>query len=66
MAMYLVYHHDGHVCKHVSIHHHFKVLCHTRFFSPPMCDVKTIVVDPAVWWLSSLAYLLLAVPPASY
>ena len=64
VAVYLIYHHDGHVRKCVFIA--IEVFCHRRFFSPPMCNVKVMVFDLAMKLLSSLAHILLATPPAGY
>ena len=64
MVMYLVYPHDNYVIKNVSITN--EVFCHRRFFSLPMQDVETMVIEPVMKWLSSLTHMVLATPPADY
>ena len=64
MAVYLVYHHDGHIHKRVSIP--IDVFCHKGFLSPPMRDVETMDIDPVMWRLSSHVHILLATPPSGY
>ena len=44
--LYLVDHHDRHVC--LGVCHAVKMLCHRRIFSPLMRNVKTMVVGPTV------------------
>ena len=46
VAIYLIYRHDGHVRKSVSIA--IEKFRHMRFFSPPMRDVKAMVIDSAM------------------
>ena len=44
--MQLVYHLDNHVYMRISIAS--DVFCHRTIFSPPVSDVKTMVVEPAM------------------
>ena len=41
-----------------------KVLRRKGLFSPPGCEVKTMVVHPDMEWLISLAHVLQTTPPA--
>ena len=46
MALYLVDYHDDHVC--LQVHIMVEMLCDRRFISPPVCDIISVAVDPAM------------------
>ena len=43
----VVHHLGGHV--RLSMPIASEVFCHQRFFSPPVCNVKMVVIDPAIY-----------------
>ena len=62
MVVHLIYDHNGHIYLRMCVI--IKMCQHGRNFSPPVCDVKTMIVDSVMKGLPHFTHILLATPPA--